>query len=135
MNEKQMHNRCRAAHLVGKGELGGYEFSINYKGYATVVPNPRAKVYGIIWKISRADEARLDVYEEFADGLYGKARKSISRLNYSNAKEGGTLRVFFYCYANRKTRSARKKYLLKIISAAKKHKLPKNYIREIVAKA
>ena len=63
MDIAQMASRCPGATVVGRACLDGYRFSINPRGYATVIKNKRQKVYGLIWDISDENAIALDHFE------------------------------------------------------------------------
>lgn len=75
LNLEQMAYRCPDATIVGKGILDGY--ALKYRGsktgaYATVIKEEGKYVPVVVWKISPADEQRLDVYEGFPTFYYKK---------------------------------------------------------------
>ena len=131
MEEKPMRSRCRGAVLVGKARLDGYRFSINSKGYATIVPDRKSAVYGLIWDITKSDELRLDGYEAVDTDLYRKLNKRIFRIDIKNRKLGAGIRALLYISAETKVGRARRRYIEKIVSASKTHKFPKAYINDI----
>ena len=75
MSEVQMAQRCPDATFAGTGKIYGYE--LLFKGsmtgcYATIEKKEEAFVPVVLWRISAADERRLDVYEGFPR-FYGRA--------------------------------------------------------------
>lgn len=75
MSEVQMAQRCPDAVLIGTGRVDGYE--LLFKGsltgcYATIEKEADAFVPVVLWRISAADERRLDVYEGFPKFYYKK---------------------------------------------------------------
>lgn len=76
MSEVQMARRCPDAVLAGTGRIKGYE--LLFKGsrtgsYATIEKKQGAFVPVVLWRISEADEKRLDVYEGFPRFYYKKS--------------------------------------------------------------
>ncbi|MBX3734743.1 MAG: gamma-glutamylcyclotransferase [Verrucomicrobiae bacterium] len=67
-----MRLRCPRSCPVGVGALSGWRFRINAAGWATVVPESGAQVYGRLWELPVEDELALDVYEDLPGGLYSK---------------------------------------------------------------
>lgn len=68
MDMEQMAYRCPDATLLGTGLIPGYQLLFKGSGsgaYATIEPKKGSVVPAYIWKISDADEARLDQYEGF----------------------------------------------------------------------
>ncbi len=75
MSEVQMAQRCPDAALIGTGRVDGYE--LLFKGsltgcYATIEKKAGAFVPVVFWRISSADERRLDAYEGFPRFYYKK---------------------------------------------------------------
>lgn len=75
MSEAQMAQRCPDATLAGTGQVNGYE--LLFKGsltgcYATIEKKADAFVPVVLWRISAADERRLDAYEGFPRFYYKK---------------------------------------------------------------
>ncbi|WP_367180998.1 DUF4314 domain-containing protein [uncultured Mitsuokella sp.] len=73
MSEAQMAQRCPDATLIGTGRVDGYE--LLFKGsltgcYATIERKAGAFVPVVLWRISAADERRLDAYEGFPRFYY-----------------------------------------------------------------
>ncbi len=73
MDMDQMALRCPDAAFVTATVLDGWR--LMFKGsktgsYATIERDPGCKVPALLWEISRADEARLDVYEGYPTFYY-----------------------------------------------------------------
>jgi len=67
-NREEMAYRCPNARAMGRAILPGYRFE--FKSFATIVPDPKETVEGVLWTITESDEAALDVlegYPEFYD--------------------------------------------------------------------
>jgi len=122
MDVPQMAVRCPDAVVVGTAYLPGHRFLINTHGVATVVPAQGEAVHGVLWEISKADEASLDRYEGVASGFY---RKAITRVwcNGGNAAD-----ALIYIARDNKPGRARQGYLEGVLTAAGKHRLPTTYI-------
>ena len=76
MSEVQMARRCPDAVLAGTGRIRGYE--LFFKGsltgcYATIEKKADAFVPVVFWRISSADERRLDVKEPYPH-IYNKKK-------------------------------------------------------------
>lgn len=90
LNIKQMSNRCPDAILIGTGLIkdaillfrGGYRVG----GVATIEPKNGWRVPIALWKISAADERRLDRYEGYPHLYYKKEIKVM--MNNGNMKNG-----------------------------------------------
>lgn len=66
MNLPQMARRCPDAKVIGAGSIKGWE--LTFRGYrngavATIEHKADSEVPILLWSISEADEASLDVYE------------------------------------------------------------------------
>ena len=70
LNLIQMKTRCPDAKPMGQMILKGYK--LVFRGVADIEPERGGKVFGGIWRITEADERKLDVYEGVRGGLYRK---------------------------------------------------------------
>lgn len=77
MDMEQMRRRCPDAKCIDMAVLHGWKFALDEVGYATVVPEAGASVPGLLWMLSDADEAELDVYEGVRSRCYEKVTLSI----------------------------------------------------------
>lgn len=125
MDVHQMAMRCPDAVVVGTACLRGHRFLINTHGVATVVPSKREAVHGVLWEISKADEASLDHYEGVATGFY---RKVIARVRFD---DGNTPSALIYVARDDKPGRARPGYLERVVAAAKRHRLAHEYIKAL----
>ena len=72
LHHLQMKRRCPNCKYIKKLVLYGYNLTFRSKyGAADIEKKSGTKVYGALYKISRAAEKRLDVYEEYPT-LYKK---------------------------------------------------------------
>lgn len=69
----QMRRRCPAARQVETLCVPGWRFVINRRGVATILPDPEARICGLLWQVSPACETALDRYEGIAGGWYRRA--------------------------------------------------------------
>ena len=74
LNKKQMKRRCRDSKYIGCYTLKNYKLCFrndNYAGnvidggVADIQKSKNSKVLGAIYRISKKDEKKLDVYEDF----------------------------------------------------------------------
>ncbi|MEX2131633.1 MAG: gamma-glutamylcyclotransferase family protein [Pseudohongiellaceae bacterium] len=72
MNKVQMRARCPGSKWLGSAVLPGYRWIIAADGFANAVPAPEDTVEGVLFEITQADEAALDIYEEVDAGCYAK---------------------------------------------------------------
>ena len=72
LNRKQMKRRCNDSRFVKKIILNNYILTFRSKyGAADIEKNRGKKVYGALYNISKSDEKKLDIYEEYPK-LYKK---------------------------------------------------------------
>lgn len=80
MDLEQMRHRCPKAQLLGTGLLEGWR--LMFKGsktgaYATIEREKGLTVPILLWRISAADEERLDRYEGFPNFYYKRIIRAI----------------------------------------------------------
>ena len=75
LNLEQMADRRPTARVVRATVLDDYQ--LVFRGVATIVPRPGAKVPVAIWEIDEECEEALDIYEGYPH-LYRKIKKSLS---------------------------------------------------------
>ena len=117
MDEIQMKERCPQSEKQEKAELSEYEFFINARGVASIHKVESGKVWGVVYKITEADEKKLDSYEGYPKSYQ---KQFLPELNA-------------FCYVDTRTNegSPRKGYLEKIIKAAEVNDFPKEYVAEL----
>lgn len=75
MNLNQMKKRCPKAKVVSAVTLPDYALAFNGKtsgwGVATIKPEKKSVVNGLLWEITAVCEKSLDIYEGYPT-LYGK---------------------------------------------------------------
>ena len=125
MDETQMCQRCSAgATIIGKTKLPNHRFIINSRGVATVTPQPKSEVHGIVWEITNACEKSLDDCEGVKYGTYTKEMMPVEIANKSTS-------ALVYIAKDNTHGSARSGYMEMIIAAAEKHRFPDKYIEEL----
>lgn len=122
MDVQQMAERCPDAVVVRTACLPRHRFLINTHGVATVVPSQGKAVHGVLWEISKADEASLDNYEGVATGFY---RKAITRVTLD---DGDAADALIYVARDDQPGRARPGYLERVLEAARNHRLPLDHI-------
>jgi cation transport regulator ChaC len=120
-----MEQRCRQPIMVGIARAEGYRFTITTLGVATLLTEPDAVVYGLLWRISRPDEASLDRYEGTAEGFYRKHTVAVS------SDENRSRSALVYIATESRAGRPRPGYLEAIISAAREFGFPGPYIDEL----
>lgn len=124
MDAAAMALRCPASQLIGRGRLHRHRFIIMKEGYASVVRDPRATVWGVVWDLALADVPALDRYEGVASGLYVKASQPV-------ATEGGVKRALVYFGRSAAPGIPRPGYLEDVLAAARAAQLPSAYLQEV----
>ena len=79
-NKEEMAYRCPGARALGKAILPGYR--LEFKSFATIVPNPKESVEGVLWTITELDELALDMLEGYPE-FYDKKTVSVEHDNQS----------------------------------------------------
>ena len=124
MDAGAMAARCPGSVLLGQGRLNRHRFIVMREGYASVVRDPRATVWGVLWDLALADVPALDRYEGVAGKLYTKAYQPI-------ATSGGVKRALIYLGCSAASGRPQPGYLGAVIAAAQAAQLPAGYVREI----
>ena len=119
--QKQMKKRCKDSKYIGCHKLKGYKLVFRHMYYGGGVADVEKKnnsiVLGAIYKISKKDEKKLDVYEDYPTVYIKKYFKLFGR------------KVMFY-YMPKKTKPIppSKRYLNLIIKGYKYCVYKNNYI-------
>ena len=119
LNHFQMKRRCKDSIFIKKYDLKGYRLNFRSKYRAADIEKKKnSKVVGAIFEISKSDEKKLDVYEDFPT-LYTKIY-----FKYYNKK------VMSYIMVRKsKFRYPTEKYLNVIKQGYKDCNLDKKYLR------
>lgn len=72
MHLTQMAKRCPQSRYTGTAKLHNYQFQINQRGFANVIPSNGSYVEGLVYLLSPDDEASLDRSEGVAKACYQK---------------------------------------------------------------
>ena len=121
LNQKQMKRRCKDSKYIGCYSLKNYKLVFrNYflgGGVADIQRDKNSTVLGAIYKISKKDEKKLDVYEDYPKTYIKKYFKILGK------------KVMFY-YMPKKTMHVppSKRYLNLIIQGYKDCGYKNNYI-------
>ena len=109
LNRKQIKRRCKNSRFISRHILKNYQLVFRSKyGAADVQRKKGSSVLGAIYDISKADEKKLDVYEEFPKVYVKKYFKILGK------------KVMFY-YMSSKTKQVKpsRRYLNSIIQGYK----------------
>lgn len=72
MGRARMTARCPDSRRLGAAVLPGYRWIIAADGYANAVVSPADVIEGVLFDLSPADEANLDICEEVGAGCYAR---------------------------------------------------------------
>ena len=119
--QKQMKKRCKDSKYIGCHKLKGYKLVFRHLyyggGVADVEKKKNSTVLGAIYKITKTDEKKLDVYEDFPKVYIKKYFKLYGRKV-----------MFYYIPKKTKTIPPSKRYLNLIIQGYKDCGYKNNYI-------
>jgi gamma-glutamylcyclotransferase len=79
-NRDEMAYRCPGARALGRAVLPGYR--LEFKSFATIVPDPKESVEGVLWTITESDESALDILEGYPE-FYDKKTVSVEHNGQS----------------------------------------------------
>ena len=130
LNFAQMEHRCPGAEFLGRGILPDYRFHLYSRGYASVMKQEGANVWGGVWKISDAHLASLDSYEGVSSNCY--YRDSIPVFLADGAEEAVECQVYFGSDTEDGTKEGRPNYVDDILAGARDCNLPEEYVREVL---
>lgn len=124
MDAGAMALRCPGSLLIGQGRLNRHRFIVMREGYASVVRDAAATVWGVLWDLKFADMPALDRYEGVAGGLYIKAHQPV-------VTKGGIKRAMIYLGGSTTVGTPRPGYLEAVLAAAVAAQLPPAYVQEM----
>lgn len=123
MRSAEMEHCCPDHSFVGLGRLSGYRWLIGKRGYATLAADVSGEVLGVVYEISRADEAGLDRKEGVARGCYRKADVTV-KVETS----GEPVRCLTYIDDRIESAPPKAGYMDRVLDGAKARGLPAPYI-------
>jgi AIG2 family protein len=115
-----MSARCPEAREIGTTVLLGWRFIVARGGYSTLVPDPSARVVGVLWSLTPACERILDAFEDIDGGLFRRDMISVSGEP-----------TLVYLATDTAPGQARAGYLEAVIAAANARGFPAGYIEEL----
>lgn len=130
MDEEQMAFRCPDAQLLGTGLLEGWR--LMFKGsktgaYATIEREKGQTVPVLLWRISAADEARLDRYEGFPTFYYKRTIQAVKTDEHGN-RTGLTRGMAYIMHEERKLGTPSGLYLDILFEAYQKFGFDENIL-------
>ncbi len=124
MSRALMGARCPAAEALGTALLSGWRFVIAAEGFASIAPQPGARVHGVLWRLTARDLAAVNAYESIDSGLYLRRRLSV-RCGERQAA------ALVYIAGRAGEGKPRPGYLDVVLAAARDWSLPDDYIRSL----
>jgi hypothetical protein len=122
MHRAVMRRHAPAAQPLHPARLEGYRFVITMDGYASLVPDGRRCVHGLLWRLTPRDRITLDLWENIASGLY-----RAEMLPVRDAA-GGRRRVLVYIARYRPLGRPLPGYMEIVVKAARELQLPRDYV-------
>lgn len=116
LSVEQMAQRCPAAARGEVAALPGWRFVINRRGVATIVPDPEARVMGLLWDLSETCEVALDRFEGVTSGIYRKRSLDIRGAS-----------ALVYVATDERPGAPRESYLESIAAAAESLGMAQSY--------
>ena len=121
MSRALMRRHCPAGREVGTAVLAGYRFIITIDGYASIVPHPGGRVYGVLWRLSPRDLVVLNAYESLDSGLYFRTTRPVQAAD-------GQVAAMIYVARERALGRPKPGYLDVVVDAAREWGLPGDYV-------
>jgi gamma-glutamylcyclotransferase (GGCT)/AIG2-like uncharacterized protein YtfP len=138
LDTTQMNARLGRIPTSVVARLPGYRFAFNTNDpqlgqmYANLVVDTGSEVWGVVYTCSLADLESLDDYEDVRSGHYRRGRV----VAITRAGEHLEAQAYFACQERLcPERKPSPEYARKILSGARTHGLPPEYIRQIAALA
>jgi hypothetical protein len=121
-----MIRRCPRSRALSQARLLCHRLAVMREGWLTVVRDPRADAYGVLWDLAPSDVAALDRYEGLAQGQYAKVPKQV-------VVERGSRQAMVYVGANAGPGIVRPEYIAEILAAARSWRLPAEAVQALQA--
>jgi gamma-glutamylcyclotransferase (GGCT)/AIG2-like uncharacterized protein YtfP len=127
LNSQAMLARCPHSKPLGLARLAKHRIFIMEDGYASIRPDPRAFVHGVLYDLAFSDVHALDRYEEVSRGLYRKINQPVLRA------AGAPVRAMVYLGRSLNEGRPSPDYWQPILAAATGWGLPRPYISMLEA--
>ena len=133
MSEKRLKERTPSAKFVQTGVLNNYYLTFhkrsdNGSGKCTIEYSKSSEVYGVLFKIKKSEECKLDKAEGFPKGHYAKL---FVEIEMCDSKCGEKKWAQTYIAASNyicRTVKPTKDYKKYVLDGACEHNLPQSYI-------
>ena len=124
MHRAVMRKHAPQAVALGVARLDGYRFIITTDGYASVAPQPRGCVHGLLWRLTARDRVTLDLWENIAAGLYRAQMLPVTAA-------GKRRHALVYVARTRPCGVPRPDYMETVVRAARECALPADYVASL----
>ena len=125
LSKDQMAVRCPDSSYFMSGNLSGYSWFINTRGYASIKPNPDDFVLGEIFSLSDKDIELLDIYESVAEGMYEKFMMSVKT-------QSGAIDCLVYIATDNENGQPQAEYIERINAGIRSANLPSDYVQKSI---
>jgi gamma-glutamylcyclotransferase (GGCT)/AIG2-like uncharacterized protein YtfP len=122
MDRRAMAQRCPRSRALGRARLARHRLFFMDCGLASVMPDAKACVYGVLWELAPSDVGALDRYEEVGRGLYRKRLTPVLR------EPSGSSQALIYVSAGRTAGAPHAEHFATILAAAQDWALPPAYL-------
>lgn len=127
LSHAQMIKRCPQGEALGPATLTGYRWYITERGFASLLPSTRDRVFGLVYSISDTDEIALDHYEGIALGAYVKSEVTVRF-------KGEDMTCMLYIDPITQEGRPAKRYAAAIRQGISDAKLPADYVQQYLEK-
>ena len=117
--------RCPDSSYFMSGNLSGYSWFINTRGYASVRQNLNDFVLGEIFTLSDKDIELLDIYESVAESMYEKFIMSVK-------SPSGLVDCLVYIATDKDIGLPQAEYIERINAGIKSANLPSDYVQKSI---
>lgn len=125
LSHAQMVKRCPQCEVLGSAVLTGYRWYVSKRGYASLLPSTRDRVFGLVYSISDTDEVSLDRCESEA----GYVKSEVTARF-----KGEDMSCMLYVDPNTEEGRPKKRYAAEIRKGIKDAKLPADYVKRYLEK-
>lgn len=129
MDRAAMAQRCPRSNPVGRARLARHRLYLMADGLASVAPDPKAFVYGVLWNLAQSDVAALDRFEEVGRGRYKKIVQPVLREPF------GAAQAMIYVGVDGVDGPHLPGYMQGLVAAARSWELPAAYVAYLEALA
>ena len=124
MHRAVMRKHAPEAVALGVARLRDYRFIVTTDGYASVAPQLRGCVHGLLWRLTARDRVTLDRWENIAAGLYRAEMLLVIAA-------GKRRRALVYVARARPRGVPRAGYMEIVMAAAREGGLPADYVASL----